>query len=58
MKLRKWVIVLLTIVNVIAFMIMGSDCESLKTFIVSHLIACLVFSFNSMIILKYGRIYQ
>lgn len=55
MKLRKWVIVLLTIINVIAFMIMGSECDSLKTFIVSHLIACLVFSFNSMIILKYGR---
>lgn len=53
--LKDWVVVILAIINMFAIMVMGSDCESLKTFLISHLIAASVFILNSMIIVKYGK---
>lgn len=53
--LKNWVVGVLAIINMIALMIMGSDCESLTTFLMTHLIATGVFAFNSMLIIKYGK---
>lgn len=52
---KKWVVGVLAIINMIALMIMGSDCESLTTFLITHLIATSIFVLNSMIIVKYGK---
>lgn len=54
--IKNWIQVLLIIINVIAILIMGSDCEDLNLFITSHLLAGLVFGINSLILLKYGRL--
>lgn len=54
--IKNWVQVLLVIINMLAILIMGSDCEDIKIFIVSHLFAGLVFVLNSLILLKYGRL--
>lgn len=56
MKLRKWAVKVLVIINILALCIMASECDSLSLFMVSHLGACSVFAINSMILKKYGRI--
>lgn len=56
MKLKKWAVKTLVIINILALCIMASECESLSLFAISHLTACGVFVLNSMILKKYGRI--
>lgn len=56
MKLRKWVVKALVIINILALCIMASECDSLSLFMVSHLGACGVFALNSKILKRYGRI--
>ena len=55
MVLKDWVVVVLAVINMFAIMIMGSECESLFAFLITHLIAAVVFALNSMIIVKYGK---
>lgn len=52
---KKWVMVVLAIINVIAFMVIASDCENELTYLVSHLIAGGVFALTIMLFNKYGR---
>lgn len=52
---RDWVVVVLVVINMLAFCVMGSDCESLKVFFISHFIAAGIFALNSMLILKYAK---
>ena len=54
--IKNWVQVLLVIINMLTILIMGSDCEYMKIFIISHLFAGVVFTINSLILLKYGRL--
>jgi hypothetical protein len=53
--LKKWVMVILAIINILAFIVMASEVDDLKLFVVSHLVACVIFTGNSMLIIKYGR---
>lgn len=53
--LKDWVVILLAVVNMLALLVMGSDTEDLKLFVITHLVACLIFTGNSMLIIKYGR---
>lgn len=53
--LRKWVAYLLIAINVLAFIVIASDVDDLKLFVVSHLVAGIVFACNSMLIIKYAR---
>ena len=53
--LKKWVVVVLGIINFFAIMVMGSDCVDVKTFLISHFIAASVFILNSITIVKYGK---
>ena len=53
--LKKWITFVLALINVICFVIMASDVDSLKVFVITHCIACLIFAFNSMLLIKYGR---
>jgi len=56
MKLRKWVVKTLVIINILTLCIMASECNSLSLFMVSHITALGIFAINSMILKKYGRI--
>lgn len=52
MRLRKWVRVVLVILSLLALIICVSDCEDLHTFIVSHMLAIIVFIASTSILLK------
>lgn len=52
---KDWVVVVLALINMLAFCVMGSDCESLSLFFLSHIIAAGIFALNSMLILKYAK---
>lgn len=51
-RLKRWVVWLLTIISTLAFIIMASDCEDMSIFIISHIIATLVFVFCSYVLIK------
>lgn len=53
--LKDWVVMVLGFVNLISVMIMASDCDSIHNFLVTHIIALVVFVFNATIITKYGK---
>lgn len=57
-KLKKWVEYTLVTINAFMFIIMASECEDLKIFITSHVIALIIFAFNSYILGKYTDIYD
>ena len=52
-RLKKWVEYSLISINTFMFIIMASDCENLIVFVTSHLIALLVFCFNTYLLGKY-----
>lgn len=56
--LKKWVEVVIIFIQVILFMILGSECEDLKVFIISKLVALTLFIINSMILFKYSRLVE
>ena len=56
--LKKWVEVVIVFIQVILFMILGSECDDLKIFIVSKLIALIIFVINSVILFKYLRLVE
>lgn len=51
MRLRKWVRVVLVILSLLALIICASDCEDLHIFIVSHMLAIVVFIASTSILL-------
>lgn len=53
--LKDWVVGVLVIINLLAVMVMGSECESLTVFLISRLIAVGMFAFNTKLIMKYGK---
>lgn len=55
-KLRKWVEWLLGIIAFLSFIIMGSDCEDLNVFIISHFIATGIFILTTSVLSKYGSL--
>lgn len=54
-KFRKWVTYLLGTIAFLAFVVMGSDCEDLNVFILSHLIATGIFISTTSLLMKYGQ---
>ena len=46
--LKQWVVNTLIIINFIAIMFMGADCDDMTLFISSKLIALLIFAFNNV----------
>ena len=55
MVLRKWVTVLLVIINIIALFILASDNDNLVVFFITHIIALIVFILNTAIIIRFGN---
>ncbi len=56
--LKKWVEVAIIFIQVILFMILAGDCDDLKIFIVSKIIALIIFVINSKILFKYSRLVE
>ena len=56
--LKKWVEVAIIFIQAILFMIVVSDCDDLKIFIVSKLIALVIFFVNHLILVKYTKLYD
>ena len=51
-KLRSWVVWTLIVIDTIALLVATSECEDMTMFVVSHIIAILVFAITSFILLK------
>lgn len=56
--LKRWVEVVIVSIQFILFMILGSECDDLKIFIVSKIIALIIFVINSAILFKYSRLVE
>ena len=54
-RLRKWVEYLLVVVAFLSFCIMGSECDDMMIFVISHIIATIIFVTSSSILISYGR---
>lgn len=53
-RFKKWFSYLLGFIAFFSFCIMGSDCEDLNVFIISHLIATGVFILTMTLLNEYG----
>lgn len=56
--LKKWVEVVIVFIQVILFMILAGDCDDLKIFIASKIIALVIFFVNHLILVKYTKLYN
>lgn len=55
--LKKWVEVVIVFIQAILFMTLAGECDDLKIFIVSKIIALIIFVINSKILFKYSRLF-
>ena len=55
--LKKWFETVLIIINILAFMVLASDTDSLSLFIVVHLVALAIFLFNNYLLYKYTDLF-
>lgn len=53
MKLRRWFSITIKILMIISLLVIMSDCEDLKTFIFTHLIATGIFILGTILTMKY-----
>lgn len=56
--LKKWVEVVIIFIQVLLIMIMASESDDLKVFVISKLIALVIFVINSLILFKYSRLME
>lgn len=56
--LKQWVVNTLIIINFIAIMFMGADCDNMTLFISSKLIALLIFAFNNYLLFKHSNLFE
>lgn len=57
-NLKQWVVNTLIIINFIAIMFMGADCDDMALFISSKLIALLIFAFNNYLLFKHSNLFE
>lgn len=58
MKLKKIFVNMIIIFQLINIMLLGSDCDDLKLFIISKIIIMLLMLINHYILTKYSDIYK
>lgn len=56
--LRKWLTNLIVMIQMLLFIILGSDCESTSLFIISKIVILLIMYMNHLIIKNYTRLYE
>jgi hypothetical protein len=57
-KFKQWVVNTLIIINFIAIMFMGADCDDMALFISSKLIALLILAFNNYLLFKHSNLFE
>lgn len=55
-KLKPWVSNLLIIISFISVLVASGECDNFYVFAVKTAICCLIFSFNSYLLIKYGSL--
>lgn len=56
--LKKWVEVIIIVIQILLFIILASECDNMKIFILSKLIVLPIFLFNHTILVKYSRLME
>lgn len=56
--LRKWLTNLIVMIQMLLFIMLGSDCESTSLFIISKIVILLIMYMNHLIIKNYTRLYE
>ena len=56
--LKSWVEKLLGVIVILSIMIVASECDNLKLFAISHIVAGIIILLIAIIFLKYGRDYD
>lgn len=56
--LKQWVVNTLIIINFIAIMFMGAECDDMALFISGKLIALLIFAFNNYLLFKHSNLFE
>lgn len=56
--LKGWVEYLLITIQCLLVILLGSETEDLKLFILSKIIFMIIFLINHLILLKYSRLYE
>ena len=56
--LKKWVEVAIIFIQAILFMTLAGECDDLKIFIVSKIIALVIFLINCYVLSKYSRLVE
>lgn len=52
---RKWVSVLLLMIDMLAIMVLASDQQEIGTFIIVHLIGLIVFTIATSLLFRFGN---
>lgn len=55
LRLKSWVEVVLGIIAFISFAVICSDCDNMMIFVISKIIAVIVFGISLQILNEYGR---
>lgn len=56
--LKKWITNLILMMQMLLFIMLGSDCENTILFITSKIVILLIMYMNHLIIKKYTRLYE
>ena len=56
--LKKWITNLILMIQMLLFIMLGSDCESTTLFITSKIVILLIIYMNHLIIKNYTRLYE
>ena len=56
--LKKWITNLILMMQMLLFIMLGSDCESTSLFITSKIVILLIMYMNHLIIKNYTRLYE
>lgn len=56
--LKKWVEYSIIFIQFILIMILSADCDNLNVFIISKIIALIIFYINHLILKNYTRLYD
>ena len=56
--LKKWITNLILMMQILLFIMLGSDCESTTLFITSKIVILLIIYMNHLIIKNYTRLYE
>lgn len=57
-KFRNWVVYTLVTINIILFILMSSECDDLKMFILSKIILTIIFLFNNLLLSKHSNLFE